>query len=388
MMLTPPDWDAVRDEFPMIESSVYLNTAGGAPIPRSVAAAGARFYEEMRDVGDAMWPVWLERVERVRAKAAALMGAPASSIAFVPTSSAAMNIVAGYMQAAGVMSVVSMADSFPSIVVPLKHWGFDVSWVPSSSDGAVEINDVATHVTPDTGALVVSSVEYGTSFAHDLREMSRLCRRHDLAFVVDATQSLGAFPLDVGTLGIDFAMASTYKWLLGGYGLAVMYIAPRWLERKPPVAGWMSTATTPEATSELALKPSASVVELGCPNFPAIFALGAALDFLDDLGATAVEHRVRELAAHLVDTLGDRGLSVASNTEASHMSGIVHVAVEDPARVVAELRERGVFVSAKGLGIRVSVYVYNSIADIEGFADILADVVDPANHGGQSGLSE
>ena len=92
--LSLPDWNAVREEFPAIGRSVYLNTAGGAPLPRSVASAGIRFYEEMRDIGDSMWPVWLERVEETRAKTARLINAPDECVAFVPTTSHAINVVA------------------------------------------------------------------------------------------------------------------------------------------------------------------------------------------------------------------------------------------------------------------------------------------------------
>ncbi|WTX00876.1 aminotransferase class V-fold PLP-dependent enzyme (plasmid) [Streptomycetaceae bacterium NBC_01309] len=375
-MNAAPDWNAVRRQFPAVGSTVYLNTAGGAPIPRSVAAAGARFYEEMRDAGDVMWPAWLERVEQVRHQVADFLNADPRSIAFAPSSSAAMNVIAGYLRGAGITSVVSMADSFPSIVVPLKHWGFDVSWVPSAADGTVDLETVASYIEPQSGALVVSSVEYGTSFAHDLDGLNHLCREHKLSYIVDATQSLGAFPLDVRDLDVDFVVASTYKWLLGGYGLAVFYVGPRWLEQSPPIAGWASTVDAPDALSDLALKPSAAAIEVGCPNFPAIFALGAALDFLGTLGASAVADRVCELREYLVARVQERGFKISSSVDPKRPSGIVHVAVDDPERVTSALRERGVFVSAKGLGLRVSVYLYNSFEDIDRFADVLAEATD------------
>ncbi len=181
-----PDWEAVRAEFPAIGLSVYLNTAGGGPLPRSVAAAGIGFYEEMRDVGDRLWPVWLERVEETRAKVANYINAPADCVAFTPNTSYAMNLVAGYLRQRGVTSVVSMADSFPAITVPLAHHGFDTTLLPSAADGTVTADDVRNALTNHTGALVVSSVEYGTGYAHELRALRDICDEHRLPFVVDA----------------------------------------------------------------------------------------------------------------------------------------------------------------------------------------------------------
>jgi len=74
-------------------------------------------------------------------------------------------------------------------------------------------------------------VEYGTGYTHDLGALRDLCAERALSFVVDASQSLGAFPLDVQELRVDFAAASTYKWLIGGYGLSVFYVAPHWMTR-------------------------------------------------------------------------------------------------------------------------------------------------------------
>lgn len=374
---TVPDWQRVRADFPAIGDTVYLNTAGGAPLPVPVAAAATGFYEEMRDVGDRLWPEWLARVETARDTVAAFLNAPRECIAFVPTTSHGMNLAAGYLRDAGVRGVVLPADSFPAVSVPLGHAGFDLGLVPSGADGTVEVEDVAAALRADTGAVATSAVEYGTGFRHDLAALRDMCREHDLPLVVDATQCIGAFRFDVQELAPDFVMASTYKWLLGGYGLSVLYIAPRWLARRPPVAGWTSVAEAGQGA--LRLKQTAAVVEMGCLPFAPIFALGAGVRYLSTLGADAVEGRVRDLTAHLQSRLLEAGFRVASTADVQRQSGITLVDVPKPAEVAAQLQKLGVFVSAKGLGLRVSVYVYNTPEDLDRFVEELRRVLPSAN---------
>lgn len=367
------DWRAIRAQFPAIGESVYLNTAGGAPLAESIAAEGIRFYEEIRDIGDKMWDQWLQRVEDARQSIASFVNATPHSIAFVANSSLAMNMVVGYLTTDGVTEVVTMADSFPSITVPLAHHGTRVRMVESMPDGSVTVDMVASTLTDRTGALIVSAVEYGTGYHHDLYALRDLCEERGLAFVIDGTQSLGATKFDLADLRPDFFMASTYKWLVGGYGLSVFYIAPKWHAKQPPVAGWMSAE---EAHGlDIELKKNAQVMETGCPNFPAIFTLGASIEFLHRLGMDNVVARVRHLVSYLIAALDEAGIEVASTREPARQSSIVSVRLSDPTGVAQQLQERGIFVSAKGLGLRVSVYIYNSEEDIDRLVAALKELV-------------
>jgi len=132
--------------------------------------------------------------------------------------------------------------------------------------------------------------------------------------------------------------------------------------------------------SQLSLKCSASVSELGCPNFPAIFALGAAIDFFSELGGPhVIEQRVRDLAGYLAASLASAGFDVASTQDADKRSGIVLIDIPHAANVASLLKERDVFVSAKGLGLRLSVYVYNTFEDIERFIETLKEVANPTD---------
>ena len=87
-------WDEVRKDFPALERHVYLNAAAASPTPRPVGEAVARFYRELEQGGDLHWDDWLAGCEAARESVARLIGAEADEIAFVPNTSAGINLIA------------------------------------------------------------------------------------------------------------------------------------------------------------------------------------------------------------------------------------------------------------------------------------------------------
>ena len=93
----------------------------------------------------------------------------------------------------------------------------------------IDLEDVQRSITAETRILVASYVQFATGFRQDLVSTGRLCRDRKLIFVVDATQGMGVFPIDVVASGIDFLVFSGYKWAQAGYGVGGLYIAPEFL---------------------------------------------------------------------------------------------------------------------------------------------------------------
>jgi cysteine desulfurase / selenocysteine lyase len=359
------DWLAVRAEFPAAARYTYLNTAGAPPVSRRAASEAQRYYREMLEEGDLRWPAWLEQVENVRARAAALINADPDEIAFTFSSSHAFTLLAPLLGPPA--HVVAMRDEFPSGTLPFLQHGHDVTFVESRADGNITMEAVEAAITQHTRAVVSSSVMYATGFRQDLPVLGTLCRRRDVRLLVDATQSIGVFPIDVKAERIDALVFSGYKWTMAGYGVGVMYIARELLRNaRVPVAGWWS-ARDPEAVinDRLDLKEAAAVFEVGCPHFAGIFALGGALELLTEIGLRQVEQRVVELTDYLHARLAAAGFEIASPRERTRRAGITIVRSDRAAAIVEALAQAGIIVSARGAGIRVSVHVFNVERDID-----------------------
>lgn len=357
------DWNAVRRLFPALKRYTFVNAAGGAPIARPVAEAGALYYKEALEHGDAYWEKWLERMEAARAGLADFIGASPKEVGFTLNTSHGMSLVAGALKGRG--TVLTMRDEFPSSTLAWLNAGFKVKFL-EPKDARYSLADIEKNLA-GVKILVTSYVQYRTGFRQDLEALGKLCRRRGVIFVVNATQALGAMPVDVKKASIDFMVFSCFKWTMAGYGAAGLYASKKYLPSiKFPEAGWRSVAA-PEKMDNLArrMKPEASAVEAGCLHFPNIFALGASLKFLSGLGVENIQARIFELNDYLVESLDRIGAATATPLERECRSGITIIKAKDPAAAVTRLGKMGIMTSARGEGIRISLHFYNDRADID-----------------------
>jgi cysteine desulfurase / selenocysteine lyase len=250
----------------------------------------------------------------------------------------------------------------------------------SQDRGVIDLNDIQKSITANTRVLVTSFVQFATGFRQDLVELGHLCRERNLIFVVDATQGMAVFPIDVANSGIDFLVFSGYKWAQAGYGIGGLYVAPHFLNPSSfPVAGWWSVRD-PEAVvnDRLDLKESAAVLEVGCPQFAGIFALGAALTLFEEIGKARIEERIHELTEYLHHQLKAEQFNIASPLTREQRSGITIVEMRNAPDVVRSLAERKIIVSARGKGLRVSVHIFNNFGDIDRLIGALPEVASVA----------
>lgn len=369
------DWAAHRDEFPALATQAYLNTAAGAPMSRASAAAGRQYYEATERDGDVHWDDWLQRVEAVRTAAASLLSARPAEIAFVQNASAAMNLVAARLRDRG--DVLLVRGDFPSVTYPWMVAEHGVVFAEPGAHGGATLEALEGAVTPATGIMSVGLVNYRTGFRYDLRALGEFCRDRGLILVVDATQGLGAVRVDLSHDDVDFLVSSGYKWLTSGYGFGLLYVAARHLSPSThAAAGWRS-ARDPYAlvSDELDLSDHARALELGHPPFAAIFALGAALELHQAIGIEAIESRVLHLSSRLEQVLEDAGLRLLPPDPTDLRSGIVYAEAEvDSVRLRNELLAMGVYVSARGDGIRCSTHFYNDETDLERLREALSSI--------------
>jgi len=359
------NWSEIRALFPAAEHYTYLNTAAAPPLSVLAAREGKRYYDEMAEHGDVAWEDWLCRVEQIREKLATFINADARSVAFTYSTSHGMNLIAGILDHCG--DVLCPTDEFPSCTLPWLQQRYRVHFVRPRDRGIIDLDDVQRSLSADIRVVVISYVQFSTGFRQDLVTLGRLCRDRKLIFVVDATQGMGVFPIDVVNSGIDFLVFSGYKWAQAGYGVGGLYVAPRFLNPTSfPVAGWWSVRD-PEAVvnDRLDLKETAAALEVGCPHFAGIFALGAALTLFQEIGKCRIEERIHELTDYLHHRLQAERFNIASPLNRERRSGITIVEMRNAPEIVTRLAEKKIIVSARGKGLRVSVHIFNNFDDVD-----------------------
>jgi selenocysteine lyase/cysteine desulfurase len=365
-------WDDVRGDFPGLAGKVYLNAAATSLIPRPVREAAEGFYRELEEGGDRHWDAWIEKREAVRRKVSRFIGARPEEIAFVPNTSTGINLIADLLERDG--PVLSDELEFPAVTLPWIYRGVAVRFV-TAVEGVLRLESFAEGQAPRAATIAVSHVQFSNGCRQDLDAFGRIKGHRHL--VVCGSQSIGAFPVNVEKSGIDALATAGHKWLGAGYGAGFCFVARALIAERPPHAvGWMS-GVDPFAfdNRHITVLPTNARTEVGCPPFGPIFALGAAVDYLSGIGVEKIAERVLALNMYLTFRLGRESFEVLS-PGGEHRSGETLVRLPDPPRARAFLLDRGVHVTAKPEGLRISTHFYNSEKDVDACLAALASYRD------------
>jgi selenocysteine lyase/cysteine desulfurase len=207
----------------------------------------------------------------------------------------------------------------------------------------------------------------------DLAALGALARANGALLLADGYQAAGQIPVDVAALGVDFYCAGGLKWLLGGSGIAFLYVRPELHSRlEPAVTGWFAHATPLRFDSRtLERAHDAHRFDMGTPAVASVYAQLAGLSIIEEIGLPAIRAATRELTEDLVSLAVSRRFrpQVAQNPE--ERSAIVMLPRRDPHADVARLAERGFIVDARPGHVRVSPFFYNLVEDHRRLVDQL-----------------
>jgi selenocysteine lyase/cysteine desulfurase len=184
-------------------------------------------------------------------------------------------------------------------------------------------------------------------------------------------------PIDVKANNIDILCFSCFKWLLSPYGMGCFYCDQRIIDQVTPteVGDRSGTISAREADAELKLAQDANRFESGNINYPGVYGLSAALDMINDLGVERIHQRILGNNRVLIEGLSGAGLKVTSPSRDDLRSAIVSFSVDDPETIVQKLWPRGIRVSVRGGGIRVSPHFYNAEEEIKTFIERVSEFV-------------
>ncbi len=365
----PSIWQKLRADFPITKKYICLDHASGGPVPRPVSEVIQRHYREVAEEADFAWMRWIRQRENVREKIAKFIHADPSEVTFVQSTSQGMNWIAELLSDKG--KVLTNESEFPSSTLPWIWRKAKIVW-QKPENYSICLSKLKLLLSPSVKTIVTSFVQYATGFRQDLEALGRLKGNRFLA--VNATQGFGALPVNVKKWNCDFMVTNSYKWLMAGYGSGVLYIRKKWLEKFQPASiGWRSM-NEPERmdNKRIDVRPDAGRYEWGCPSFASIFAAGAAVEYLSEIGIEKIENRILELTGYLIERLKKKGFEIASPEKSANRSGIVIVKVKDPQKMWKKLMAQKIYVSPRGEGIRVSPHFYNSYEEMDRFIEGLS----------------
>ncbi|MCP3064236.1 aminotransferase class V-fold PLP-dependent enzyme [Myxococcus sp. K38C18041901] len=368
--------ESYRALFPVLQEQLYFNHAGVAPTSLRAAEAVRGWMEDLVHHGIRHERGWEAHCERIRALAARLLNAELGEMAFVRNTSHGLGLVAeGLDWKPGDEVAVATSLEYPSNVYPWQHLadrGVVVREIQAPS-GGVTVEAVAQALTPRTKLVAVSSVQFATGVRTDLEAVGALCEKAGVLFCVDAIQSVGCVPVDVKKCRIHFLSADSHKWMLGISGIGVLYVAKEVLPRvRPVLVGWRSTTDAWNFNrTHFELRPDAGKFEEGSASYPGLYALGAALELLQEVGVENIEARIKELLARLEKGLVELGCEVGP-TPALRAGILTFLPPGADVRALgAYLAEHHVAHSVRRGRIRLSPHFYNLPEEMDRLVELV-----------------
>ncbi|HRX83732.1 MAG TPA: aminotransferase class V-fold PLP-dependent enzyme [Phycisphaerae bacterium] len=371
------DWAALREEFPITRNYNFQNHAAVAPMCTRAVQALERFCQENRDHAYLRGGAYKE-AERVRQAAARFIGANADEICFIKNTTEGLNFVANGLNWQSGDNVVTTSVEFPANVYcwqALKAHGVQVQMV-FEENGRIPLESLLQAINARTRLVALSSVQYASGFRTDLAKLGEFCQEKGVLLCVDAIQSVGAVPLDVRTMNIDFLAADAHKWMCGPEGLGIFYVRKEMQGYlKPSCVGWLSMKNALDFDKyQFEYQDSAKRYDSGAYNLMGIHALGGALDLLGEIGMEKIHHRLMLLTDRLVEGVKAKGYHVVSSRQPGEASGIVAFTSElhDHEKIRQHLQsEHRTIIAVRSKRLRASPHFYTTEREIDQLVEAL-----------------
>jgi L-cysteine/cystine lyase len=349
---------AFRAQFPVLDRRAYLNAGTEGPVPAAaVAAVKARVDADAADgrAGRAYFETVLELAAAARAGYAGVLGAEPHEVALTGATTDGLNTILGGLAFGAGEEILTSDEEHPGLLAPLRlarvRHGVQIRVVP--------FDDLVEAVGPRTRLIACSHVSWVSGKLADVAGLVA----SGVPVVLDAAQALGAIPVDVHALGVDFYAASGQKWLCGPEGSGCLYVrADRLDELEPPWPGY-ATLGGEVKSLDSPLAEGTARLDNGFPTALRSAWVCASLEVLSGAGWAWVHERAAALAELLAQRLAAAGLEVAPRGRTT----LVSWRADDPEAEVARLADSGFVIRSipSGRLLRASVGAWSSEDELE-----------------------
>lgn len=393
----------MREEFPVLKKTVYLNTAGYGLVPqraiKKVVSTAQRLLEE------GPWNSSFEEkvLDEARREAAKIIGAEAEEVFFTTSTTTGLSKVIAMVGFKKGDNVVSFDLEFPGVASVVKTYcskvGCEVRIV-RHRNGFYAVEDIEKAVDEKTKAIVASSVQWVNGLVMPLKEMREIADRVSAYLILDSIQHIGAVKFNVNEIKPDFAVAGGEKWLLSTwFGVGLVYVRKELLsELESPPYGLHNMEEPAETWSQywfnpdkdcwklLELKKTAARFEwAGTPPILGVLGFTESLKLLNEIGISKIHYHNLSLKEKLIDIIIELNGEIVTFTEnKENWSSITtfklrNISLKEHYNIVAELKKRNIIVAARGAGglggIRVSPHLYNTVDDLEKLFEVIKELI-------------
>ena len=403
VLTTPYDVEAIRREFPILSKSVYgrplvyLDNAASAQKPRAVIdamvgcmeGAYANVHRGLHFMANAA----TEGFEGARETTRQFLNADSTDeIVFTRNATEAYNLIASSMGSAGLIGegdeIILSIMEHHSNVVPWhflrERRGAVIKWAPVDDDGNFLLDEYENLFSPRTKMVAITHMSNVLGTVTPAEDIVRIAHAHGVPVLLDGAQSAVHRPIDVKALGCDFFVFTGHK-VYGPTGIGALYGKKEWLERLPPYQGGGEMIET-VTQDRITYNHPPHKFEAGTPAIVEAVGLGAALEFMMNLGRERIAAHEAELTAYaqdrlramnsvrLIGTAKDKGGVIAFEMKGAHAHDVATIIDRQGVAVRAGTHCAMPLLSRFGVTstCRASFGLYNTRQEIDVLAEALA----------------
>ncbi len=371
--------DQIRAQFPILQRRNYLNSCSLGALSTRAEDRLSDFVATWHEFGASAWyEHWWGLLAELRGRVETMFGAPAGTVALMPSTSACLAAVSSSLDWTKRNRIVTTELDFPTLLYQWKVRPDAEMVVLESHDGVhIDPQQYADAVDERTLAIATSHVFFTTGAIQDLGTIADIARQAGAFSLIDGYQGVGQVPLDLPESGVDFYAAGPLKWLCGGPGLAYLYVQEELIgDLEPRITSWFATRDQFDFNSgDFRYHDDARRFELGTPALATVHTALGGQEIVDGVGMEAVRARNVELTERLVEGCGGAGFSLRVSGCRETRSAIVLVRHPDPGAAVVALGERGIIVDSRPGVVRVSPHFYNTVEEVDEFVEGLRGTV-------------
>lgn len=378
------DLQRLRSEFPILATTVYMNSNSLGAMPRAV-------YDEMRAFAD-LWATrgvrawhdgWIDMVSETGDLYADVLDAEHGTVTMLQNVTIAEWIIASCFEFTPRRPKVVYTDmNFPSVMYvweEQRRRGAEVVMVPSEDGIRVDLQKLLDAIDERTLLVPVSHVLFRSAFIQNAAAIVEKAHKVGAMVVLDTYQSAGCVPVSAKKLGVDFIVGGSVKWLCGGPGAGYMYVRPDLAKRLRPMnVGWFAHKRPFQfETGAVDLRDGAGRFDSGTPHIPALYAARSGVRIIRDLGVERIRRNSLALTDRIIERAERRGFELTVPRDHEHRGGTVAFNVPHSRQVTKELLAREFIVDWRPLaGIRVSPHFYSTAAECDRTVDEISAILD------------
>jgi selenocysteine lyase/cysteine desulfurase len=360
---------------------VWFNTAHQGPLPRAAVIAAERaaaLKAAPHRIGD---DDFREVPERLRGLLAQLVGSSTEEIVLGDSTSHGLHLIANGLSWAKKDEVLVVEGDYPATVLPWQRLARSGVQVRSLRPqyGLLTAEELAAAVSPRTRVLAVTWVDSFTGRTLDLFALGETCRKAGVLLVVNASQALGARPIDVSTMPVDAVVSCGYKWLCGPYATGFSWLHPNLLDQlRPQQAYWlaMQAGRGLDQMRETVVRDDIGVraFDVFCPaNFATTLPWMASLELLLEIRIDRIAAWDQQLVDRLVDAIEPAQYQLISPDRGPTRSTLVVLSRKDGTteQRYHQLADSGIDAAYREGNLRLSVHLFNTIEQVDQALDAL-----------------